>query len=1134
MSESAEEEVASVFMLEGGNSGSASSSFSLTTYDGGSNALVPVAPSSGGPTVSQYQPSLPSTIQRPAVLAGIEIVPMSAASASSTPTGTPTGSEMVPVMGQVTHPGSGSGSTSHQVQHNQDRQRGNPGFDQIFDRLLHEVNPGTSVTSIPSRPLITSRSSSVPGRSSTGHSFIALTSGNEIAKGNYNATPSSVEVNESIISLLLKLHSHLSGAPDSYDYDGAEARAGETGRIGDGPYFVGRLLDRICLLDSHCSSAIKETRNKLWSRKNLEEERITKEEDEKEERRRRAKERQKKLMAEFASRQRQFMENAMETEEDGSSAMDWSEDGNLLVSKQEYDCVICGQTSPSTEDRPMGLSVLVQATSVIGHKRKLSEAPILPTNDEEKLNLRQHDSLTCEFDRRVLQLSRHFASSSWLLSVNIGCEGGIHVQTCGHHLHLDCLKSYLHILRIQQRQQNLAADRGEYLCPLCRQSANSVLPLSPQLGECAAVARSWKSSMSCIISELCHLLKENPPTPSQSNLTDAMAKAMEDMTNSTYRKYSQFAHQQASPQSIFLVVSSIARTNLEVEIIQRGGTLCTPANGSSSASTSSTLSTSLIPKRSCLVPLLHVLAVHARLLAHWPAWQTLTRISGVSGSSCSPPIPSSSSRHLNRRQSDSSLLAGETCAVQLPLKIPLPAEGTSSTLAVQPLEESLALSPKERDVPLLLRDPTALLTQFILLLPLQLELRYFTCIVKILYNLLYFQVLAQLSCNMPERRRASWRYTADSGAGLNTLEGTLGIVIDMLEEGGQLYVEEYSDCGTPEEEGEGTSGSDNTKEPFISGSGEAGMSTWPTTSAASSAVPGTRPRPQPSRATSSGSSPNSQKCGTSSSGDEWGKREIELEVQWRCLPFLRVAALLRHHLYGESLPEIRADQEQSEFVRLVYFLELVTEGMPLDRFNAAVALNWACSEESDRREFPGRPEEIISGWCSELSAFAGRGRIAAARCLLEQHIRWQQPRLLRLPNLYDKVFQYYHGKQCGQCHSVPREATVCLLCGTLVCLKEPCCKEQNVCETVRHSIDCGAGTAMYLVVTSSLIMVIRGKRACLWGSVYLDSFGEEDRDLKRGKPLYLSPGRYQLLEQQWLAHRFDHTNKKWVWHHNAL
>jgi hypothetical protein len=53
---------------------------------------------------------------------------------------------------------------------------------------------------------------------------------------------------------------------------------------------------------------------------------------------------------------------------------------------------------------------------------------------------------------------------------------------------------------------------------------------------------------------------------------------------------------------------------------------------------------------------------------------------------------------------------------------------------------------------------------------------------------------------------------------------------------------------------------------------------------------------------------------------------------------------MTHFLFclGEELPEVRT--EQSEFVRLVYYLELVTEGMDWNRFNAAVALNWPTAE----------------------------------------------------------------------------------------------------------------------------------------------------------------------------------------------
>lgn len=72
-----------------------------------------------------------------------------------------------------------------------------------------------------------------------------------------------------------------------------------------------------------------------------------------------------------------------------------------------------------------------------------------------------------------------------------------------------------------------------------------------------------------------------------------------------------------------------------------------------------------------LVPLLHVLAVHARVarvLAMWPAWMTFQQLCGI------------------------------------PAKAPV-----------------TSLAHIEREVPLLLRDPIALLLQFILLLPLHLD-----------------------------------------------------------------------------------------------------------------------------------------------------------------------------------------------------------------------------------------------------------------------------------------------------------------------------------------------------------------------------------------------------------------------------
>lgn len=135
------------------------------------------------------------------------------------------------------------------------------------------------------------------------------------------------KIGESIISLLLKLHSQLSGVSDSYNPDQqpstSESEAGTSSsqsssesRIGDGPFFIGQLLKKISNLDPTCKQNILETRNKLWPRtKECEDAQREREHREREERRKRAKERQQKLMAEFANKQKQFMKKAMESGE---------------------------------------------------------------------------------------------------------------------------------------------------------------------------------------------------------------------------------------------------------------------------------------------------------------------------------------------------------------------------------------------------------------------------------------------------------------------------------------------------------------------------------------------------------------------------------------------------------------------------------------------------------------------------------------------------------------------------------------------------------------------------------------------------------------------------------------------------
>ncbi|KAH6939814.1 hypothetical protein HPB50_021859 [Hyalomma asiaticum] len=695
-----------------------------------------------------------------------------------------------------------------------------------------------------------------------------------------------------------------------------------------------------------------------------------------------------KLMAEFANRQKSFLKKAMEIEtEELDMTEQLSEPEPMVSVAKEYECVICSQTSPSTVARPVGMVVLLQATSVMGHAREEEEADRkLPCSDEERLPLLQDASRSAYMKKRFESLTMHFDDFPLAQSVNIGWEGGVHVQTCGHYLHLDCHKSYMLSQRSQQSQrlQTVAVERGEYWCPLCRQLANSVLPLHPEEPRGALVRRGTTPNAQ-LVQDLSAMLSHKPQV--EEPTIKEMRPFMEDLTNATFSQYRTIS---CLPNShgLVLFLCSIARTNLEAEIVLRKGNLCLPQPQQ-------------VKKQSCFLPLFRVLALHA-------------------------------DRWMERRQA------------------PFWSQLTGMVLS----ENLTSLTPVERKVPVFVCDPAAVLLELMLALPLDLEKAYYTCLVRSLYAINYVQALVQISCNLGHMARTQFKQKSlGSPNSLESADSVLGLLVEQLEQGNLYIDDEDMDAHVRQKSQELTG------------------------------------------------------------------HLLERQVMAMCGPFLRIAALLQSHLFEEKLP-VTADPAD-ELQVLCHFLGLGREGQ--SPYSSVSGVTWVTES----------PQALLRSWCREFNQFAGVVPVAS-RGLMSVRWNWAQPRLLSLPGRYDELFQYYHSRACSNCHSVPKDPSVCLVCGTLVCLRESCCRQQAHFEAVHHSINCGAGTAIYLAVNSSTVIVIRGKRACLWGSVYLDSFGEEDRDLKRGKPLYLSVERYQLLQQQWTTHAFDHTSRRWVWHKDNL
>ncbi|XP_056279535.1 E3 ubiquitin-protein ligase ubr3 [Pseudoliparis swirei] len=800
-----------------------------------------------------------------------------------------------------------------------------------------------------------------------------------------------LEIRESMLSLLIKLHQKLSSKQNSLSPSWLEDMDMSRHTHGDGITAIERILTKAATRSCQIKRSIQDICGKVCPpvppKKNSPADKKTMD---KEERRLRARERQQKLLAEFASRQKSFMETAMDVESpDTEAAMDLGA-SEVMESEVLYDCVICGQSGPSTDDRPIGLVVLLQASSVLGHRCQSKEAKKLPTSDEE--HIYAVDTCGVAHDVRLTLLQRFFKDSSCLQSVSIGWDGGVYVQTCGHTLHIDCHKSYMESLRNDQVLQGFSVDKGEFTCPLCRQFANSVLPCRPGRG---TEAGSWHTPTNkktlVLVKEVEELQEKLGLFQTESNLSKEMELVIKDVKNTTQNKYMDYGKNPGSPDNDFLFMYSVARTNLELELVHRGGHLC---SGGASASA----------KRSCLNQLFHVLAMHMRLYSIDSAYNPWTKLTQVT-----------------------------------------------------PIREADGFDEDRPEVPMLFRDVPSLLIIFVLTMPQPLRKEHFTCVVKMLYNLQFTQAVVAVSTKFSPEERQAWSTSGalkkDVANAETSFEALLSHVICELSKDKSVYKV-------------------NTEE----------------TSLLSSSV--------------------------------WSPQSIEFSLQQFCLPFLRLSCLLQHHLYGDNLTGCL---EEEEFTSLAVCLGLLPSApQPANIVASGSCLRWAASAFG-----------LVTQWCAEVTGLT-RMQPEQSLTLLVQEPQWTAPRLLQLPDNYNIIFQYYHRKACTACNKVPKDPALCLVCGAFVCLKGVCCKQQGICECVLHSQHCGAATGIFLLINASVIIIIRGHRFCLWGSVYLDAHGEEDRDLRRGKPLFLCAERYRVLEQQWGSHTFDHINKRWGPHYNGL
>ncbi|UXI22782.1 hypothetical protein NH340_JMT08725 [Sarcoptes scabiei] len=245
--------------------------------------------------------------------------------------------------------------------------------------------------------------------------------------------------------------------------------------------------------------------------------------------------------------------------------------------------------------------------------------------------------------------------------------------------------------------------------------------------------------------------------------------------------------------------------------------------------------------------------------------------------------------------------------------------------------------------------------------------------------------------------------------------------------------------------------------------------------------------------------------------------------------------MIYYSFFNQStLPQINDRSDLIEFLLLAQYLSFDLETATTREYehndSKIIEIQNTFYQSSLYWIDPQRSLLLIKSWLIELDRFIHLNPISFIELIQQSCVITSRPKLLELPLVYEELFMFYHSRSCKNCNTIPNDPSICLVCGDIVCMRDTCCRKNNLSEGVAHSKECGSGIALFLSINSSTIIVIHGRKACSWGSVYLDSFGEEDRDLKRGKPLFLCSERYSILQEQWLSHSLLNLNVKWVSH----
>jgi E3 ubiquitin-protein ligase UBR2 len=294
--------------------------------------------------------------------------------------------------------------------------------------------------------------------------------------------------------------------------------------------------------------------------------------------------------------------------------------------------------------------------------------------------------------------------------------------------------------------------------------------------------------------------------------------------------------------------------------------------------------------------------------------------------------------------------------------------------------------------------------------------------------------------------------------------------------------------------------------------------------------------------------------------DVLGKKQLLNLVACEVVPMVKVASFLLYSLYstdaagnGLAKPtQLSIDQvNRIGFIKLDAFTsgngtsprEMGTSGgiLSIQQGLFVLVSRWIKRFKTGYEEM-NDPQGLLHQWLTGVNIGNGfkltfpiillRDLNTVHRSLSALCAGFSRTSYLRsLPRAYVKFYAHLAKRKCESCHQFPSRPAVCLLCGMLLCAANTCPsiqqdkgypEEANPGACTIHAKKCGRGVGMFLLVLEGAVLLVYWKLAAYVGSLYVDEYGEEfgerNRDLSKGRPLYLQEERRERLMRLWLRH----------------